>query len=41
MADNNAVAPAASKSIFGYLNDWGSKLSSLSISVSLQLILAT
>ncbi|KAL6920511.1 hypothetical protein ACHAPO_007156 [Fusarium lateritium] len=23
MADNNAVAPAASKSIFGYLSDWG------------------
>ncbi|KPA41078.1 hypothetical protein FLAG1_06055 [Fusarium langsethiae] len=23
MANDNAVAPAASKSIFGYLNDWG------------------
>ncbi|CEI65493.1 hypothetical protein FVEN_g8762 [Fusarium venenatum] len=23
MTDNNSVAPAASKSIFGYLNDWG------------------
>ncbi|EKJ68482.1 hypothetical protein FPSE_11490 [Fusarium pseudograminearum CS3096] len=23
MADGNAVAPAATKSIFGYLNDWG------------------